>query len=142
MEVKAWLDLTKPEDIAKIVKATFALRNRNGGFLIIGLENGSLKPSAINKPVDIRKAYHVDKIQGIVSKYAESLFEIEVAFGDVDGVEVAVIVVPPGIAYPLATKAHLDDASGKKVVQFGEVYFRTLNANGTPSTAAANDLLP
>jgi hypothetical protein len=35
VEVKTWLDPTKPEDVARIVKATFALHNRNGGYLVL-----------------------------------------------------------------------------------------------------------
>jgi hypothetical protein len=35
------------------------------------------------------------------------------------------------------TKAHLDDAVGKKLILYGQLYFRTLSTNGTPSTAPA-----
>lgn len=137
VEVKSWLNLDDPNDVAKVVKGTFALRNRNGGFFIIGLDNNTLQPATANQPSDIHTAYHVDKIQGIISKYASLPFEIEVAFGQVGGVEVAVIGVPNGVPYPVATKAHLEDENGKHVVGFAQVYFRTLNANGTPSTAVA-----
>lgn len=137
VEVKSWLDPSVPEDIAKIVKGTFALRNRNGGFFVIGLDDKTLKPSVKNKPADVRQAYHIDKIQGVISRYAASHFEIEVTFGLVDSVDIAVIAVPGGIRYPLATKAHLNDAAGKPLIVFGQVYFRTLKANGVPSTAPA-----
>jgi predicted HTH transcriptional regulator len=137
VEVKSWLDPDVTADIAKIVKGTFALRNRNGGFFIIGLDDKTLKPATKNKPADIRRAYHTDKIQGIISKYAASHFEIEIAFGEIDGVDIAVIVVPGGIRYPLATKGHLNDAVGKSLILFGQVYSRTLKANGIPSTAPA-----
>ena len=32
VEIKTWLDTTDPLGIAKLVKAAFAIRNRNGGF--------------------------------------------------------------------------------------------------------------
>lgn len=137
VEVKSWLNPDDPSDIAKIVKGTFALRNRNGGFLIIGLDDKTLKPATNSRPANIRETYHADKIQGIISKYASSLFEIEVAFGEIDGVDIAVIVVPSGVPFPVVTKAHLDDAVGKKLILYGQLYFRTLNTNGTPSTAPA-----
>jgi hypothetical protein len=137
VEVKSWLNPTIPADIVKIVKGTFAIRNRNGGFLIIGLDDKSLKPDLKKKPENVRATYHTDKIQSIISKYASSLFEVEVAFGEMDGVEIPVIVVPSGVRFPVATKAHLDDPAGKRVIDFGQVYFRTLRTNGTPSTAVA-----
>jgi hypothetical protein len=137
VEVKSWLDPAAPAGIAKIVRAVFALRNRNGGYLIIGLDDKNLKPDLANKPEKIRETYHIDTIQGIVSKYASSLFEIEVGFGQIDGVDIAAIVVPIGVSFPVATKAHLNDVTGKKLIEFGQVYFRTLRANGTPSTAVA-----
>lgn len=137
VEVKTWLDLDSPAGIAKIVRGTFALRNRNGGFLIIGLNDKTLKADK-DRPPNLQAAYNVDKVQSIVSKYASSIFEVEVAFGKVDGAEVAVIVVPNGVRFPVATKAHLDDPStGNKLIHVGQVFFRTLKANGTPSTAVA-----
>jgi hypothetical protein len=137
VEVKSWLDPEDSAGIAKIVKGTFALRNRNGGFLIIGLDDKTLKPATNNKPSNIGRVYHTDKIQSVISKYAGSLFEIEVAFGKIDSVDIAVIVVPSGVRFPVATKAHLDDPTGKQLIPFGQVYFRTLKANGIPSTAPA-----
>jgi predicted HTH transcriptional regulator len=44
VEVKTWLDPRKDSDIAKIIKAIFAIRNRNGGFLIIGFNNTTMEP--------------------------------------------------------------------------------------------------
>lgn len=137
VEVKSWLDPSASAGIAKIVKGVFALRNRNGGYLIIGLDDKTLKPDSANKPEKIRETYHADTVQGIVSKYASSLFEVEVGFGQIDGVDIPVIVVPTGVPFPIATRAHLDDVTGRKLIEFGEVYFRTLRTNGTPSTAAA-----
>lgn len=53
-----------------------------------------------------------------------------------DGREYPVIVVPPGVRTPVATKRDL--LEGQKVlIKEGAVYFRTLSSNGTPSTAEA-----
>jgi hypothetical protein len=137
VEVKSWLNPADPADIAKIVKSTFALRNRNGGFLIVGLDDQTLKPALRNKPANVRETYHIDTIQSLISKYASSLFEIEVAFGNIDGTDIPVLVVPNGVPFPVAAKAHLSDATGKKLIDVGQVFFRTLRTNGTPSTATA-----
>jgi hypothetical protein len=136
VELKRWIDPTLPEGVEKIVKAMLALRNRNGGYLVIGFENKSLQPDLSNEPVNARQLFHLDTIQGTVSKYAAEPFEIEVAWGERDKREYPVIIVPPGVRTPVATKRDLLD--GKKVmIREGAVYFRTLSSNGTPSSAEA-----
>lgn len=49
VEVKTWIDPDAPDGMAKIVRAALALRNRNGGYLLIGFDDKTLQP-------DIRKA--------------------------------------------------------------------------------------
>ena len=63
-------------------------------------------------------------------------FEVAVTFGERDSQEYPVVVVPEGVRSPVAAKADLF-AGEKRLIQLGDVYFRTLNANGTPSTAKA-----
>jgi hypothetical protein len=135
VEVKRWLDLNTPEGIAKIVKAALAIRNRNGGFFLIGFDDESLLPDVDNKPSDVRAAFHLDTIQGLISKYASEPFEIGVGFGLRDDVEFPVIVVREGVTVPVAAKRDLKDSAGTCLIREGEIYFRTLQSNGTPSTA-------
>jgi hypothetical protein len=49
VELKRWIDPTEPQGIAKIVKATFALHNCNGGFLVIGFDDKTLQPDTVNE---------------------------------------------------------------------------------------------
>jgi hypothetical protein len=138
VEVKTWIDPGAPEGAAKIVRAAIALRNRNGGYLIVGFNDRTLQPDIGNEPPDVRAAFHLDKIQGLVSRHSAEMFEIGVAFGMRDGREYPIIKIPEGVLWPVAVKADLMDATNaKKLVRHGEVYFRTLRANGTVSTAAA-----
>jgi hypothetical protein len=137
VEIKRWINPDEPEGVAKIARAALAIRNRNGGFLIIGFDDKTLQPDAGNQPGDVRTAFRIDKIQGIVSRYTSELFEVAVGFGKRDGVEHPVIVVPEGVRVPVAAKAELKDANGKILVRLGGVYFRTLGSNGTVSTALA-----
>jgi predicted HTH transcriptional regulator len=51
VEIKSWLDLSNPQYQAKVIKTAIALRNNNGGYMILGFDN-SLKPAA-NPPADI-----------------------------------------------------------------------------------------
>ena len=136
-EVKRWIDPTRPENIAKIVRATFALYNRNGGELVIGFDNTSLKPDTPNVPNDVRRVFHGDVIQAIVSKYASKPFEVGVGYGTRDGREYPVIVVPPGVQAPVAVKKSISDPNNKFLVAVGDVYFRSLYANGVVSSAKA-----
>ena len=39
VELKRWIDPTQPAGIEKIVKGALALRNRNGGFFVVGFDD-------------------------------------------------------------------------------------------------------
>jgi hypothetical protein len=138
VEIKSWIDPNTPAGAAKIIRAALALRNRNGGYLVVGFKDKTLEPDLRNEPPDMRTAFHLDNIQGLISRHSFDLFEIGIAFGVRDGKEYPVIKIPGGVLWPVAAKADLMDADNrKKLVRYGEVYFRTLSANGTPSTAPA-----
>ncbi len=136
VEIKRWMNPEKEDGIATLVKAAFAIRNRNGGFLILGFDDETLTPEDTGRPIDPHTTFHIDKIQSIISRYASEPFEIGVGFSARDGKEHAVIVVSGGVIAPVAVKRSLASA-GKQFLSIGDVYFRTLNANGTPSTARA-----
>jgi hypothetical protein len=138
VEIKRWLDPADPAGAAKIVKAAFALRNRNGGFLVVGFEDTTLQADLANEPADIRGMFHHDTIQGLISRYANEPFEVHVAFGERDGRIYPVIAIPQGVRVPVVVKNALQDTSGtRSLLSVGDIYFRTLEANGTPSTAKA-----
>jgi hypothetical protein len=138
VEIKAWLDPTQAVDAAKIIKACFALRNRNGGHLLIGFQDRSLQPDTGREPADIRRLFHVDDLQALISRHASTLFEVRVEFVERDGTPYPVIIVPSGVKVPVAAKADLvDAASGTRLIAQGEVYFRTLRANGVASSSTA-----
>jgi hypothetical protein len=137
VEIKRWINPDDCEGIAKIVKAALAIRNRNGGFFLIGFDDQSLMPDTGTRPPDVRTVFHLDKVQALVSKYASEIFEIGVGFGNRDGLEYPVIVIPEGVVAPVAAKRGLMDDAGHCLIREGEFYFRTLRSNGTPSTARA-----
>jgi hypothetical protein len=78
----------------------------------------------------------VDKIQALISRYSFDPFEIAVTFPVFDGQTYPVVVVPDGVRTPVAAKADLIE-NDKHLIRHGDVYFRTLAANGAVSTAAA-----
>src|SRR5271154_2486145 len=57
------------------------LRTWAESSLIIGFDDKTLEPDVGHGPVDVRAAFHVDKIQTIVSRYSFDLFEVAVGFG-------------------------------------------------------------
>ncbi|MCY3856947.1 MAG: hypothetical protein OXF78_11715 [Rhodospirillales bacterium] len=135
VEVKNWLDPRTDENVASIIKAIFAIRNRNGGFLVIGFDNDTLLPDKYDLDESAESLYHIDDIQRIVSRYATASFEVGVALGDRDGQVHPVIVVPEGVRVPVIVKRDLILNGGKKLLRAGDIYFRTLQSNGTPSSA-------
>src|ERR1700730_9988542 len=92
VEIKPWLELSNPQHQAKIIKTAIALRNNNGGYMILGFDD-SLKPAG-NPPADIVESYHPDKIQGLISKYSSESFEVGMEYPEKDGVKYPVLIVP------------------------------------------------
>jgi hypothetical protein len=50
VEVKNWIDPAQPTGAAKIVKGALALRNRNGGYMVVGFDDATLQPDPNNRP--------------------------------------------------------------------------------------------
>jgi hypothetical protein len=136
VELKRWIDPDAPEGIAKIVKTALALRNHGGGYLIIGFDNNTLCPDLENIPDDLRETFHIDKIQGLISKYASEPFEVHLEFAEKEGQEYPVIIVPSDVKTPVAAKSELS-LKGRKLIKLDIVYIRSLNSNNTPSTTQA-----
>lgn len=138
VEIKEWIDPASVQGMAKIVKTCLALRNHGGGYLIIGFEDETLKPSDVGIPNNVRATFHSDKIHALISRYALESFEVGVEFIARDDVEFPVLIIPAGVRTPVASKSDLLDDDGKtKLVSTNDVYVRTLNANNTPSSAKA-----
>lgn len=136
VELKTWLDLNDDAHAAKLVKALFALRNRNGGYLVIGFDDATLQPDPYTLTRPLEEVYHHDEVQAKVSRYAHETFEIMVRYGRRDGNSYPVISVPEGVRTPVAVKSDLAGSTpGTMLLRRGDIYFRTLQSNGTPSSA-------
>lgn len=133
VELKRWIDPDKPEGIAKIVRAALALRNHNGGFLVIGFDNDTSQPDLAHGPQDAKAAFQIDKLQGYIAKFASEPFEIAVEFPMRDGQPYPVIAIPPGVRTPVVSKADLKGPNGT-LISTGDVFIRSLRANNTAST--------
>lgn len=136
VELKRWIDPATPEGASKIVRTVLALRNHGGGYLVVGFDNDTLQPDTENVPPDVRAGFHFDEIQGLITRYASDPFEVVVEFPERDGQAYPVIVVPPGVKTPVASKSDLL-SNGTKLISADDVYVRSLRSNNTPSTTKA-----
>ena len=116
--MKAWIDPTTPDGEAKIAKGCLALRNRNGGYLVIGVDDKSLKVQPCPPGFDAMTVFHGDRIQDLISRYASEPFPIEVVFVPSPAGPCPVIVVPSGIRAPVAIKQSL--AGGRALCPRGD----------------------
>ena len=68
VELKGWLNPASAEGQAKIVRASLALRNQNGGYLVMGFDDATHLPAREGRPNDVAATYHSDIIQALISK--------------------------------------------------------------------------
>lgn len=137
IELKRWIDPDRPEGAAKIVKAALALRNHGGGDLVIGFDDDTHEPDRENVPQNVEAAFHIDKIQALISRYASEPFEVSVEFPERDGQPYPVLSIPSGVRTPVAAKRELRSADGRTLISVNDVYIRSLRSNNTPSTTKA-----
>jgi hypothetical protein len=136
-ELKAWFDPTTPEGQAKIVRCALAMRNHGGGFMLIGFDNATGDPVAKDRPADVRVVFHIDRIQGLVTKFASESCVVAVDFIERDGSLFPVVEIPQGLRTPVASKSSLTDSAGRQLIRENRIYVRTLDANNTPSSSEA-----
>jgi hypothetical protein len=130
VEKKSWLNLELADDRAKIARALLALRNRNGGQLVFGVDDRTLVPLTDGRPNNVRIAYHADKIQELVKAFGRPPFPVEVEFVVVENAEHPVLVVPPGVRFPVICKQkHPQSATAGDALILREnaVYVRSVN---------------
>lgn len=133
-EYKQWFLLREPKGQAKLIKSLLALRNFDGGYLIIGIDDKTGEVDSTNEPSNVASEFHTDIIQGLVSKFASETFDIEVTIHEKDGARIVAIKVPSGVRSPVAAKSDLRE-SGNPLIATNDVYFRTLASNLTVSSA-------
>jgi hypothetical protein len=135
VELKPWLDPTEKAHIAKFAKALIALRNNNGGFLVLGFEDDGT--SSPNPPSDLDSVYHIDTIQQIVSKYAFEPFAVDIEIRIASGQPHPIVVVPKGVLTPVFAKSTIADPDNEKknLVQDDMIYVRSITANNRVSSS-------
>lgn len=139
-ELKPWINPSLNDyDQVKIAKACLALRNKGGGTLLIGIsDDGTL----LNLPNDYdpETLFTQDTVQAIVSSYSTQQFGVDVYHVILDeppDSKVVAIVVPGDITTPTMCKKDSRADRNPKVKE-GIIYTRTVNSNGTISSAPAS----
>jgi len=139
IEVKGWIDPGSEAGQAKIVRGCIALRNQDGGFFVVGFEDGTWQPDLANAPADVRAEWDGDHIQGLVGRHASEPFEVHLLFAKRDGLEYPVLEVEAGVRSPVAAKKEISNPDPKKsdkpLVRLHTVYARTLRSNGLVSSS-------
>jgi len=134
VELKTWIDPRTPEGVNKFVRAMFALRNRNGGFLLIGFDDTTSAPDPYSHSEPVEEVFHIDNIQPLIFKYSSQPFGVEVHFRERDGQTHPVIQIPAGVQVPVIVKSDLK-LNGANLLAVRDHYFRTLRTNGKVSSA-------
>lgn len=139
-EVKRWLDLSTAHGQFHLIRACLALRNGDGGQLLIGFDDATGAGSAEGCPDDVREHYHPDTVQALVASYSSQRFEIDVRFVERDGRVHPVLIVEGGVRTPVAVKNALVDKSGPKPKDLfarGDVFVRTLESGNVAASSKA-----
>lgn len=134
LELKSWVGVESAVDRARIARALIALRNRNGGMLVIGFDDKTLAPVAEGRPAGLRAAYHPDALQKLVNDYTEPGFPVTVEFVERDGLEFPVVVVPPGVKSPAMARQDVKNDKEVKVLRQHAVYVRSATNNVVQTT--------
>ncbi|MEH2139449.1 MAG: ATP-binding protein [Nostoc sp.] len=134
VEIKRWIDPQSKEGMAKIAKASIALRNNDGGIFLIGFNNDG-SPDIQGAHQNPRESFHPDVIQSIASKFCSQSFEVKIHYLKKDGQEYPALEIPSGFITPVAAKAGLKDEQGKDLIKAHSVYVRSLNTNNTVSSS-------
>lgn len=135
-ELKSWIKLDTKEEQASLAKHLMAMRNYDGGEVLIGFDNKT--SSSISPPDwldDIQSYYSQDKIQLIASNHANPRFEVTVAYKDNSYV---IIQISGGIEQPTYSTKEIKDSKQKFILKKDSLYTRTLDSNGTASSSEAN----
>ena len=127
-ELKGWLDLSEPREAVLLAKACLAMRNNDGGRVILGIHDVTMKSLPRAEDFDVFQAYHPDKVNEIVGKYSTPKFEVRVGFKEYEGGIHAEITIPGGITSPVISRTGFE-----RELRQNAIYVRTIS-NGRPSS--------
>ena len=127
-ELKGWLNLSETREAVLLVKACLAMRNNDGGRVVLGIDDVTMKSVPSAAGFDVSQAYHPDKVNEIVGKYSIPKFEVRIGFKEYEGIIHPEITIPGGVTSPVITRSGFE-----RELRQNAVYVRTVS-NGRPSS--------
>jgi hypothetical protein len=133
LEHKKWLSLEDPLHQAHLLRACFALRNHGGGWLVIGVDDGTglRSPGA---PTDLRASYNADKIQRMVADFSTDPFEVAIAYPEIAGGPVVVLRIAPGVKTPVISRKGIPNSK----LEADTIYCRSIHGGQVSSVPAGH----
>jgi len=127
-ELKTWLDLSDPREAVLFAKACLAMRNNDGGRIVLGIDDLTAKSIEFPTGLDPVFAYHTDRVNEIVGRYAVPKFEVVVAFKKYGAQVHPELTISGGIQSPVISRSGFE-----KELRQNAIYVRTIS-NGQPSS--------
>jgi hypothetical protein len=127
-ELKGWLDLSNPREAALLAKACLAMRNNDGGRVVLGIDDATTRSIPPPPGCDPVQAYHADKVNEVVGKYSVPKFEVRVGFKEYEQRVHAEIIIPGEIQAPVMARSAFE-----RELRQNAVYVRTIS-NGRASS--------
>lgn len=108
VEYKTWLDLRNEDHKAVLAKASIALANHGGGFIVLGFDDGKGLTSAA-KPDEV--VITQDLINGVIQKYASPAFHCRLDMVPHPGTRCdhPIITIPGGHTEPVMSTRHREN---------------------------------
>jgi predicted HTH transcriptional regulator len=137
IDLLPWQDLRNDFGRGAIAKSCMALRNSNGGVLVMGVNDDGSLDNRTGQP-DVRSHYHVQVIQQIVNSYSSQHIAVSVCYVKVGSREYVVVYVPAGVPEPVVCKCDLPQQDqgalrAATYLKINTIYIRTLQADGIAS---------
>src|SRR5438874_2980954 len=104
-ELKGWLVPSVPREAALLAKACLALRNNNGGRVVLGIDDSTTNSIARPSGFDVREVYHADKLNEAIGRYAVPKFDVRLELVEYQGAVHPIVIVPGGIETPVITRS-------------------------------------
>ncbi len=101
VEIKDWLDIKESLHKADLAKAILAMGNHGGGYIVIGFVEVEGVYVAKSTTPEISSLYNQDMINGIVARYADPVFHVELHLVTSEKGCHPVLVVPGGHRVPI-----------------------------------------